>query len=175
MTDEELMRAYVEGDVEAFQLLYNRHKARVLGFLVARLKNRAEAEDVFQEVFAKLHAHRLKYRKDAPFLAWLFTIVRNSLVDHVRKQNTREKYLEVSPEAVNAAMNEQRANKDVSEAIAELSSLSSEQRMLLSMRFNEDLSFAEIAESMEISQSNARKIVSRAIQKLRSLMSGEEQ
>lgn len=168
------MRAYVEGDVEAFQLLYQRHKARVFGFLVARLKTRPEAEEVFQEVFTKLHTHRFKYRKDAPFLAWLFTIVRNSLVDHIRKQNTRGKYLELSPEAVSTAMEEPRGGQDVNEAIAELSSLSSEQRMLLSMRFNEDLSFAEIAKSMDISQSNARKIVSRAIQKLRSLMSGEE-
>lgn len=174
MTDEELMRAYVEGDVEAFRLLYQRHKARVFGFLVARLKTRPEAEEVFQEVFAKLHAHRLRYREDTPFLAWLFTIVKNSLVDHVRKQNTRGKYLELSPDAVSAATEEQRGGQDVSEAIAELSSLSREQRMLLSMRFNEDLSFAEIAEAMEISPSNARKIVSRAIQKLRSLMSGEE-
>lgn len=174
MTDEELMRAYAEGDVEAFQLLYKRHKARVFGFLVAKLKNRPEAEEVFQEAFAKLHIHRLKYRKDAPFLAWLFTIVRNSLVDHIRKQNTRGKYLELSPEAVNDAMTEQRTSQDVGEVIAELSSLTSEQRMLLSMRFNDELSFAEIAESMSISQPNARKMVSRAIQKLRSLMSSED-
>jgi len=168
------MRAYAEGDVAAFQLLYQRHKARVFGFLVARLKTRTEAEEVFQEVFTKLHTHRFKYRKDAPFLAWLFTILKNSLVDHIRKQNTRGKYLELCPEAVDTAMEEPRGGQDVNEAIAELSSLSSEQRMLLSMRFNEDLSFAEIAELMDISQSNARKIVSRAIQKLRSLMSGEE-
>lgn len=174
MTDEELMQAYVAGDVAAFQSLYQRHKARVFGFLVARLKNRAEAEEVFQEAFAKLHANRFKYRQEIPFLAWFFTIVKNSLVDHVRKQGTRGKYLELSPETVSAAVDGQRDRLDVTDAIAELSSLSSEQRMLLSMRFNEDLSFAEIAESMAISQPNARKMVSRAIQKLRGLMSGEE-
>lgn len=169
------MQAYAEGDVEAFQALYQRHRARVFGFLAGKLKDRGEAEEVFQEVFVKLHHNRLKYRTASPFLAWLFTIVKNSLVDHIRKRKTRAKYLELSHQAVNAALDERGNGRDVGEAIAELSSLSGEQRMLLSMRFNEDLSFAEIAESMNISQPNARKMVSRAIQQLRRLMSGKEQ
>jgi RNA polymerase sigma factor (sigma-70 family) len=175
MTDEVLMQAYIEGDLKAFQILYQRHKGRVFGYLVSKLKNRSEAEEVFQEVFVKLHNNRFKYRKETPFLAWLFTIVKNSLVDHLRKRNTREKYLELNPEHVTNAKSEQHASQDVNEAIAELSSLNREQRMLLSMRFNEGLSFSEIAESMNISQPSARKIASRAIQKLRSLLSGEEQ
>lgn len=174
MTDEEMMQAYVEGDTEAFQALYERHKARVFGFLVDRLKSRTEAEEVFQEAFAKLHANRFRYRQEVPFLPWFFTIVKNSLVDHVRKRGTRGKYLELSPEAVTTAPDAQDVRQDVNEAIAELASLNREQRMLLSMRFNEGLSFAEIAESMAISQPNARKIVSRAIQKLRGLMAGKE-
>ena len=178
MTDEELMQAYAGGDVEAFRLLYQRHRARVFGFLVARLKERTEAEEVFQEVFARLHANRLKYREEMPFLAWLFTLVKNALVDHLRKQQTRGKYLELSPDAVRDAADEQadieEVGGDAGEVIAQLSSLSREQRRLLSLRFNEGLSFAEIAESLDISPSNARKFASRAIRKLRSLMAGEE-
>ena len=168
------MQAYVEGDVEAFQALYRRHRERVFGYLVGRLKNRAEAEEVFQEAFAKLHGNRFRYQAGTPFLAWLFIIVKNSLIDHIRKQNTRGRYLELDPESVTAAVDEYSPAPEVGEAVAEMSRLSREQQMMLSMRFNEGRSFAEIAESMEISQPNARKIVSRAIQKLRSLMAGEE-
>ncbi|MCW8882304.1 MAG: sigma-70 family RNA polymerase sigma factor [Sedimenticola sp.] len=175
MTDEELMRAYADGDVKAFELLYRRHKSRIFGFLVERLKSRQEAEEVFQEIFVKLHNNRFKYREEIPFLAWLFTLAKNSMIDHIRKSNTRGKYLELSPEAVSDAPDIKSADKDVNEAISGLSSLSGEQRMLLSMRFNEGLSFSEIAESMNISQPNARKIVSRAIQKLRVLILGKEQ
>jgi len=174
MTDEELMQAYVEGDLQAFQALYGRHRDRVFGYLVGRLKSRAEAEEVFQEAFVKLHGNRFRYQAGTPFMAWLFIIVKNSLIDHVRKQNTRGKYLELDPESVTAAVDEYRPAPDVGEAVAEMSRLSSEQRMMLSMRFNEGRSFAEIAESMDISQPNARKIVSRAIQKLRGLMTGKE-
>lgn len=80
------MLAYVEDDMEAFELLYHRHKDRILGFLLARLRDRSEAEDVFQAVFTKLHRKRHQYRPEIPFLPWLFTLARNTLIDHVRKR-----------------------------------------------------------------------------------------
>lgn len=175
MTDEELMRAYAKGDMKAFRLLYQRHKARVLGFLVSRLKSQVEADEVFQEAFLKLHSHRFKYREEMPFLPWLFTLVRNAMIDHIRKQKTRGKYLQLSSEEVDSALDEHSADQDIYEAISELSSLSADQQQMLSMRFNDGLSFAEVAEYTKVSQPNARKIVSRAILKLRSLMSGKEQ
>ena len=76
MTDEELMQVYINGDIEAFQALYQRHKGRAMGYLNARLANQEEAEDVFQDVFTKLHRYRFKYEQDVPFLPWLFTIVK---------------------------------------------------------------------------------------------------
>jgi DNA-directed RNA polymerase specialized sigma24 family protein len=56
--DEDLMQAYADGDMEAFTLLYQRHRGKVLGYLVSRLKDRDEAEEVFQVAFAKLHLGR---------------------------------------------------------------------------------------------------------------------
>lgn len=67
MTDEELMVAYKEGDVSAFQTLYKRHKRRLMGYLITKLKNLDEAEDVFQSVFVKLHAGRFKYKEDCAY------------------------------------------------------------------------------------------------------------
>ena len=175
MTDEELMRAYAKGDLEAFRVLYQRHKARVLGFLVSRLKTKVDAEEVFQEVFIKLHSHRFNYQEDIPFLPWLFTIVKNASIDHIRKQKTRDKYFKVNSEEVENAIDERMEVLKISDMISELSSLSTDQQKILSMKFNDNLSFAEIAEYMNVTQPNARKIVSRAIKKLRSLMSDKEQ
>ena len=174
MTDEELMQAYIKGDIKAFQTLYQRHKGRVMGYLNSRLKSQDEAEEVFQEVFTKLHGYRLKYKEDVPFLAWLFTIVKNALIDHIRKRGTQNKYLQSDPEQVSNAPDERVASLSIAEAISELSSLSTKQRQALELRFNEDLSFADIAARMNISQSNTRQIVSRAIRQLRGLMSGKE-
>lgn len=168
------MQAYINGDIEAFQTLYQRHKGRILGYLNSRMESQDEAEDVFQEVFTKLHRYRFKYKEDIPFIAWLFTIVKNTLIDHVRKCATRNKYLQSNPVQVDNALNEREASLSIAEAIAELSSLSTKQRQAIELRFNEDLSFEDIATRMNTSQTNVRKIVSRAIQKLRGLMLGKD-
>jgi len=174
MTDEELMQAYIKGDIEAFRTLYQRHKDRVLGYLSARLKSLDEAEEVFQEVFSKLHSHRFKYRDNVPFLAWIFSIAKNTLIDHVRKQATQNKYFQLDQEKVTNSPDAKVTNLSISEAISELSSLNTKQRRVLELRFNDGLSFADIAACMNTSPSNIRQVISRAIRRLRSLMSGKE-
>ena len=174
MTDEELMAEYAEGDMEAFQCLYRRHKDRVLGFLVAKLKSRDEAEEVFQAVFTKLHLARGKYQQDIPFLPWIFTIARNALIDHVRKTETYRKHVMTSEVAVETSSAAATDTISGSIELGELSRLSGSQRQALELRFNEGLTFGEIAERMDISASNSRQIISRAIRKLRTLMVGKE-
>lgn len=168
------MLAYIEDDMEAFELLYNRHKGRVLGFLLGRLRDRSEAEDVFQAVFTKLHRKRQQYRPEIPFLPWLFTLARNTLIDHVRKREAEGKHVTVSAEAVESYAAPVSDSSPINTAVAELSRLNQSQRQALELRFNQGLSFAEIAEQMHTSADNSRQMISRAIRKLRSLMVGKE-
>ena len=88
MTDEELMVAYREGDLNAFQALYKRNKGRLMGYLITRLKDQNEAEDVFQSVFVKLHAGRFSYKENIPFLPWIFTIARNMISVNYNSRRT---------------------------------------------------------------------------------------
>jgi len=168
------MQAYIKGDLEGFQLLYQRYKGRVLGYLNSRLPSQDEAEEVFQDVFAKLHSCRLKYKPEIPFIAWLFTIVKHTLIDYLRKRGTQSKYLQLDPEKISNAPDESLVSLSIAETISELSSLSRKQRQALEFRFNDDLSFTDIAARMNTSHANARQIVSRAIRQLRGLMSSKE-
>jgi len=174
LTDEELMLAYIDGDMEAFEALYGRHRGRIFGFLLARLKDRSEAEDVFQAVFAKLHRKRHQYRQEIPLLPWLFTLARNTLIDHVRKRDAEGKHVTVSETAVASYAAPASDTSPIHAAVAELSRLNESQRQALELRFNQGLTFAEIAEQMQTSAGNARQIISRAIRKLRGLMVGKE-
>jgi len=165
------MVAYADGDMEAFHALYRRHKDRVLGFLAARLDDRSEAEDVFQAVFAKLHAARRRYRQEIPFLAWIFTIARNTLIDHTRKQHSYRKYVTTSEEAVEQYIDPGRPDtSSISDLVVELSSLTEAQRQALELRFSQGLTFEEISMQMQTSADNARQIISRAVRQLRTLM-----
>jgi RNA polymerase sigma-70 factor (ECF subfamily) len=172
-TDEDLMFAYANGDMEAFATLYQRHKGKVLGFLMTRLRDRDEAEEVFQVTFAKLHLARKKYRQDIPFLPWMFTMTRNALVDHVRKRQVYRRHITTSEEMVAAAV-DLRGRDPLSDYLpADLSGLSATQRQALELRYFQALSFAEVADRLQTSAVNARQLVSRAIRNLREFMLGK--
>ncbi len=168
------MLAYADDDLEAFEALYRRHKKRIFGFLMTKLKNQTEAEEVFQAIFSKLHVARGKYRDDIPFLPWIFTIARNALIDHIRKRDAYQKHVTTSELAV--ATYAEQASSDPPRRIdvEGLSSLTETQRQALEFRFNQGLTFAEIAEQLQTSADNSRQIISRAIRQLRKLIIGKE-
>jgi RNA polymerase sigma factor (sigma-70 family) len=166
-SDEQLMRAYADGDLQAFEVLYTRHKGRILGYLYNKLGDRDEAEEVFQATFAKLHSARDRYGEDIPFLPWVFTIARNALIDHIRRNQVLRKNLVYSNEAMANVSAIESGNASVGDAFAELSSLSHRQREVLELRFDQDFSFDEIAAKLQTSSGNARQMVSRAIRHLR--------
>jgi RNA polymerase sigma factor (sigma-70 family) len=173
-TDEHLMTAYAEGEVEAFEVLYHRHKRQILGYLFNNLRDRDEAEEVFQTVFAKLHAARDKYRIDIPFLPWIFTIARNALIDHCRRKRTYRQYMVTTEDAGLAYADQRTPGLSIGSAIAELSSLDPTQRRALELRYDQELSFAEIASQLQTSSGNARQMVSRAIRRLRRILVSKE-
>lgn len=155
------MRAYQSGDFESFELLYERHKGRVFGFLIKKLRSRSEAEDVFQGTFLKLHTARRHYDPSFKFTPWLFTVCQSVLKDHFRKKKR------VLEDGDNKVLSEAAAIEIQGSPELSLDSLDGNQQVALKMRFSEDASFDEIAKRLETSSVNARQIVSRAIKKLR--------
>ena len=163
-TDEELMQAYQNGTDGAFDLLFKRHSSRVYGYLMNHLKNRPQADDVFQATFLKLHQARRHYDPSFPFAPWLFTVCRSVLTDHARKQSRIRE--DASEDQVSRAVDERTLESPPTVA---LESLPVAQRAAIELRYHEDLQFEEIAERLKTSPDNVRKLVSRGIQKLRVL------
>ncbi|MEK6704172.1 MAG: RNA polymerase sigma factor [Bdellovibrionota bacterium] len=181
--DEELMLAYQNGDEKAFGLLYQRYSGRVYGYLSRRLKGDRElTDDLFQATFLKFHKSRFQYDASFKFAPWIFIICKSVLVDGVRK---RGRILEDADSlhidaAVDSASQEASSAAPLSIVAAEgripaFGSLSAMQKTVLELRFNEDLSFDEIARKLDTSPINARQIVSRAVRRLRALMGGSHE
>jgi RNA polymerase sigma-70 factor, ECF subfamily len=168
------MQAYAAGDMEAFEALYRQHKNRIFGFLMARLKNQAEAEEVFQTIFTKLHVARNRYRQEIPFLPWIFTIARNALIDHIRKKTTYRKHITLSDVAIESHAVPEDDDSDAGGIFEKMSRLTESQRRAIELRFTQGLTFQEIAKQMQTSPDNSRQIISRAIRKLRKLMTRKE-
>ncbi len=172
-SDEELMVVYQEGHEEAFMLLYERHSAKVYGFLLSRLRDRPMSDDVFQATFLKLHRLRGKYDPSLPFAPWLFTICRTVMLDAIRAQKrvtTHETLDEVAMMSVAAPLPSEPAR--LPDFLPDLSRLPANQRQALELRHAEALSFEEIAVRLNTTPENTRQLVSRAIRRLKSWMPG---
>ncbi|MDD3928045.1 MAG: sigma-70 family RNA polymerase sigma factor, partial [bacterium] len=87
--NEELMLAFQHGDEGAFDTLYERHHRSVLNTAYRLLSNRDTAEDITQEIFAKLYSAPGSYRPVAMFTTWLYRITCNACIDEMRKQRRR--------------------------------------------------------------------------------------
>ncbi|HUN67914.1 MAG TPA: RNA polymerase sigma factor [Burkholderiales bacterium] len=84
--DEQLMLAYREGDAGAFEALYRRHRGALYRFVARSVRERATAEELYQEIWMRVIEARGRYEAQAKFTTWLYTIAHNRLVDHWRKR-----------------------------------------------------------------------------------------
>lgn len=85
-SDEVLMDEVRAGSPTAFESLYDRHHRSVFTFLLRSLGERQKAEDLLQETFLRVFAHREGWRPTAAFRTWLFTIARNLVIDQLRRR-----------------------------------------------------------------------------------------
>lgn len=83
-TDEELLEFIINGDYQAFTIIYNRYAAAVRQFIIKALKSAELTEDITQEVFIQLWANRLKLSQVKSFKAYLFITARNRALDSLK-------------------------------------------------------------------------------------------
>lgn len=163
------------GSVAAFQRLYDRHHPHVFQFLLRALGNRSTAEDLLQEIFFRVFAHREHYRPTAAFRTWLFTIARNLLIDQLR-QRSRAPELDTAevlepvanPEATPLQHAEARELGDRLQA-AMFKLPPSQREVLLLSRFA-GLGHEEIARVTGSSPETVRVTLHRALRRLRVLL-----
>jgi RNA polymerase sigma-70 factor, ECF subfamily len=85
-SDAILVERIEAGERQAFEILYGRYFGRVYGFVARRLRNRADAEEAVQEVFASVFSSLGSYRGDAPFPAWLLGVARRVVASRFKKK-----------------------------------------------------------------------------------------
>ncbi|MEO8005697.1 MAG: RNA polymerase sigma factor [Betaproteobacteria bacterium] len=86
VADEQLMLRYRDGDAQAFETLYGRHRGGVFRYVLRQVGLRSSAEEVFQEIWMKIISSRARYRVEARFATFLYHIAHNCVVDHFRRK-----------------------------------------------------------------------------------------
>lgn len=85
--DEELMMNFQQGNVHAFELLFEKYRVPVFNFIYRMLNcEREPAEDLLQEIFVKLHKAKDFYEPKTKFSTWLFAIARNHCLNFIKSR-----------------------------------------------------------------------------------------
>jgi RNA polymerase sigma-70 factor (ECF subfamily) len=161
------------GDAEAFGALYDLYADRVYRFVVVRVPQPADGEDLLQQVFLKVIESLPRYeQRGLPFGAWLFRIARNTVIDFGRTRRVAEPLGDeagrrADPHEPSTILERQAEHLAVREALAELTT---EQRDVVVLRFFAGLSHAEIAAVLGKREGNVRVIQHRALADLRHRM-----
>ncbi|HEY6946707.1 MAG TPA: sigma-70 family RNA polymerase sigma factor [Candidatus Acidoferrum sp.] len=167
-SDERLMLAFSQGSSEAFTELFRRYKQPVYGFFCRRVSDPSHAEELVQETFLALLRAAARYEPRALFRTYLYAIGFKILRAHRRKAAFRAAFLGQRNSAADPARKDAtEASLCVRHAVAKLDSMD---REIVMLREFEQLSYAEIADLLQLPLNTVRSRLFRARIALRELL-----
>ena len=179
LSDQELVKKYIDGDNFSFETLLNRHKNRVFAFIMSKIKNKDISEDIFQDTYVKVvnSLQKGKYNEEGKFLPWVMRIAHNLVIDHFRKQKKMHMIRSNNDFDIFDVIKDNSINIDDKlirdQIFTDLRSLIDllpiDQKEVLRMRYFEELSFKKIAEYFDISINTALGRMRYALINLRAL------
>lgn len=180
LSDSELVNLYANGDESALKILVLRYEQPLFSYLMASVKNRELAEDIFQDTFVKVinTIRSGAYKEEGKFLPWILRIANNLKIDYFRRAKRLPVFDGGDDFDVFETLSQQELSveqKMIQEQVYEdakslVQYLPEEQREVLEMRLYQDVSFKEIAEKTHVSINTALGRMRYAIINLRKLM-----
>ena len=174
LDDRALMLRYKDGDVAAFETLYQRHRGPLYRFLLNQSQDTQAAEDIFQEVWSRIIRSRDRYRPAAKFATYMYHIARNCFLDHVRHSSRQPVLVSIDddpPVELVAVTNNPEAAAENSNASAyiqaALDGLPSEQREAFLLREEAGLTLEEIGQVTGVGRETVKSRLRYAVAKLR--------
>lgn len=179
LSDEELMLKYRDGDAQAFDALYARHKGALFRYCVRHCAERSTAEETFQDVWMRVIGARRRYEPRAKFSTWLYRIARNRVIDHYRADNpVKHRSLhendESNPEPAARAASEPDRRVSLDRQAARLrrllAALPAEQRDVFLLHEEAGLGLDDIAKVSGVGRETAKSRLRYALSKLRAAL-----
>jgi RNA polymerase sigma-70 factor (ECF subfamily) len=158
---------------EKFAALYDKYYEQIFRFIYQRLDDKEQAFDATQQVFVKALEKLPKYEfKGVPFAAWLYRIASNEVINLFRQQKANRT---VNIDSVNVygiieEMQETKIDQYHDKIVGIISELPEDELQLIEMRFFEKRAFKEIAEILNITETNAKVKTYRIIDKLKKII-----
>lgn len=173
-TELALIQRAIQGEPDAWQVLVRAHEKRVYNFGLRMTGNVADARDLLQEVFLSAYQNLAGFRQDAQFSTWLMRIAYNRAIDQSRRRQVRDADpLSDPPETIDerpgpaAEMQSQQRNQQLQ---CWLAALSQEQRLVIELKFFQEMTFEDIAALEGISSNTAKTRFYAGLARLKTLM-----
>ncbi|HCY42731.1 MAG TPA: RNA polymerase sigma-70 factor [Prolixibacteraceae bacterium] len=171
----ELLTRLKNGDMLAFDRVYELYSHKLFSFVFKILKNEAEADDIVQEVFVKIWESRQKLEDYRLLNSYIFTIAYNNSIDLIRKRINNTKYLEhlKNSSVINVTPNlisQIEFNELNSQADKLIANLPERQKQVYLLHREEGLTYPEIAERLGISKNTVENHMVKALKYLRQNM-----
>ncbi|MEM8609559.1 MAG: RNA polymerase sigma factor [Myxococcota bacterium] len=178
--DEDLLLAYRNGDARSFRTLFERYRNPLFNFILRRVKDPALAEELYQDVWIRVIESGDRFRGDAKFSTWIYTIARNRCIDRSRRSKNRIHRSLDSPqtdsgrpliEAVRASApstDDLATASSIKERIARaVEELPEEQQEVFLMRQLQGLGFQEISDVVRAPVNTVKSRMRYALERLR--------
>lgn len=164
--EADLIRRARARDASAYGRLYDSYAQRIYRYIYFRVTDVETAEDLTSAVFLKAWENIQRYRPGAPFLAWLYTIARNTVIDHYR---THKPVVQIEDVVISqdAGLDDGLDQQHDAELLRRaMQGLTDEQREVLALRFIQEMDTEEIARQMNKTAGAVRALQMRALQAL---------
>jgi RNA polymerase sigma factor (sigma-70 family) len=171
VADEILMERYVGGDPTAFDELFRRYEPRAFSYFLRRTGSPDRAQDLYQDLFLRIHRARDRYDSRRSFSPWFFQIAHRLLIDDQRRAyRSRELSLEERHQNALPASSREVSQRDELEQLLE--GLSADERHVLVRAKGEGVGYAELASQLGKSIDAVKQMASRAARRLRTSQAG---
>jgi len=182
--EKTLVDKSIRGDIEAFETLIRSHQKKVYNIALRMTKNPDDAQELAQDTFVRAFTAIKKFRGDSSFSTWLYRIAMNVCTDFLRKKskvvmvsmeqsatgNENDQSIQLAEDAPGPdEMSEKRQLKDLVRQA--MDSLTAEHRQVLILRDLMDLTYKDIANTLNLSEGTIKSRINRAREGLKQVIS----
>lgn len=171
--DVKWVRQVLAGDKQAYAHIINKYKNPLYAVILRMTRNPQDAQDFVQEAFLKIYRQLGKYKETGTFSSWLYRVAVNHCLDEFRKKRLQT----VSGESIEEQLTEKNhpeiifLKKEQQRQLERLlAALPDDERLIILLRYTNELSYEEISEVTGISLSTVRNKLHRAKKKMRAVV-----
>tara|TARA_B100000123_G_scaffold212723_1_gene161460 strand:- start:95 stop:682 length:588 start_codon:yes stop_codon:yes gene_type:complete len=161
LSDQELVKGYVQGNSSCFEELLFRHKDKIYAFIVSKVRSLDLAEDLFHDTLIKVinSLKKGKYNEEGKFISWVMRIAHNLIIDHFRKTSKQKNIkpnndfdifdiIENGEISQEQKVIQKQIHRDLNKLINQLPD---DQKEVVKLRYFEDMSFKKISDLTGVS------------------------